>query len=706
MPTLDHYYIKFTDGNLPELEIRDDTINGPKAPTSYEVPSVPYAGAGTSLTLYGRGCFDYGELIQQNLVSLLENFAGGVSPAYPIQGQMWLKTRQPTVTELAQTGHGHASSDPQAVGLYINMYPTQAGEGNLVDPRITDWAAVPVSGHVTTDFSMKSAAGGSKRIVDLADPDASNPTHAINVGYADATYVNAAGDTMTGDLTIASGHLILPAAPTADTHGANKLYVDQTAAQQANAAQAQAISISQQFVQDQAILLTGTVDLPATGGPVTGIIEFDGLGGLRLLGSGGVDLQGTGGIHTNLGDIITSNGKVIVGPDPSTVGGQEYRIILDSTTGGTITAPKGAFTTSITATEAVFGGLTTTGTINLNSPALTISGTGTLDFGYNVISRITTGPNPEDAATRGYVDSQLSILGADGVVYDGYVNATTGAITLNRTIGGDIILSGSVAPFTHKHQSDDVMHYVDPSQSVSFLRTQFINSGSFPDQVTTREALDVIDGVLSEITRPYGRQIVISDGITATHNLLRPCRAGFNYLQVFVNGVKHICDQFATGGIEFTPQPRSSDDTGLLPSTTYAFSLAVNGGAAVDVEITTPAEVVVGEPPLIRFHDITQLIDTQLATLAIPAIATFEAGVLLIMTEQSGAGSSIVIGAPSSGNNLLTSVVGYTAAAFNDTVTYTFSYKEDALPYQLAESFTFNAVPTAGSVMEFLQLTR
>lgn len=702
MPTLDHYYIQFAD-DLPELEIRDDTINGPQTPTSYVVPST-HAAAGTSLTLYGRGCTDYGELIQQNLVNMLENFAGGVSPSYPIQGQLWFKSRQPTGTELAQIGHGHAATDPQATGLYVNVHPTQPGAGNVIIPRVTEWAAIPVSGHVTSDFSMQSAIGARWRIVDLADPQ--NPYDAINLGYADGRYVNVSGDTMVGDLVMASGNVVQIAAPTVNTHATNKLYVDQTATQAADQAQAQAIDISQQFVQDQAILLTGTTSAPATGGPVVGIIEFDGIGGLRLLGSGEVELQGTGGVHTNLGNITSSYGKVIVGPDPATVGGQEYRIILDSSTGGTITAPKATFTTSVTATEAIVGGLTTTGTINLNSPALTISGTGTLDFGYNVISRITTGPNPEDAVTRGYVDTQLSILGADGVVYDGQVNPTTGEITLNRTIGGDITLSGSVAPYTHNHVSDDVLHYVDPAQPTSFLRSQFINSGSFPDQVTTKEALDVIDGVLSEFTRPYGRQIVISDGVTATHDLLRPCRSGFNHLQVFVDGVKHICDQHAVGGFEFDPQPRSSDDTGLLPSTTYAFSLSVNGGAAVDVEITTPAEVIIGEPPVIRFHDVTQLIDTELATLAIPAVAVLEAGTLLILTQQSGAGSSVTVGAPSSGTDLLTSIIGYTSTSFNDTVTNTFSYKEDALPYQLAESFTFNVVPPTGAVMEFLQLTR
>lgn len=49
----------------------------------------------TSLTLIGRGAVDYGEAIAENLVYMLESFAGPSQPANPIPGQTWFQTYDP-----------------------------------------------------------------------------------------------------------------------------------------------------------------------------------------------------------------------------------------------------------------------------------------------------------------------------------------------------------------------------------------------------------------------------------------------------------------------------------------------------------------------------------------------------------------------------------------------------------------------------------
>ena len=47
-----------------------------------------------SISLFGRGVTEYGEGIQNNIVHILENFAGGSQPTNPIVGQLWFDTSQ------------------------------------------------------------------------------------------------------------------------------------------------------------------------------------------------------------------------------------------------------------------------------------------------------------------------------------------------------------------------------------------------------------------------------------------------------------------------------------------------------------------------------------------------------------------------------------------------------------------------------------
>jgi hypothetical protein len=66
------FYINYTNGgNL--ASIADGTINT----------------TATSLTLIGKNFPTYGQLLNQNLVSMLENYAAGTSPNNPLVGQLW-----------------------------------------------------------------------------------------------------------------------------------------------------------------------------------------------------------------------------------------------------------------------------------------------------------------------------------------------------------------------------------------------------------------------------------------------------------------------------------------------------------------------------------------------------------------------------------------------------------------------------------------
>ena len=46
----------------------------------------------TSLTLVGKNYPNYGQIIEQDLINIMQNFAGGAQPANPVTGQLWWST--------------------------------------------------------------------------------------------------------------------------------------------------------------------------------------------------------------------------------------------------------------------------------------------------------------------------------------------------------------------------------------------------------------------------------------------------------------------------------------------------------------------------------------------------------------------------------------------------------------------------------------
>ena len=73
----------------------------------------------TSLNLVGQGYSGYGQIMAQNFLKLLENFAGPNAPEYPIQGQLWYDTSNPARGVL-RISNGKISSArwPSANGIY------------------------------------------------------------------------------------------------------------------------------------------------------------------------------------------------------------------------------------------------------------------------------------------------------------------------------------------------------------------------------------------------------------------------------------------------------------------------------------------------------------------------------------------------------------------------------------------------------------
>jgi len=87
------FTINFTDPTLPgkvKFQIQPNTSDGPIYPTS-DTPDSSATTINTSLVLPGMGLVQYGQRVNNDLVYLLENFAGGTPPTNPTIGQQWYK---------------------------------------------------------------------------------------------------------------------------------------------------------------------------------------------------------------------------------------------------------------------------------------------------------------------------------------------------------------------------------------------------------------------------------------------------------------------------------------------------------------------------------------------------------------------------------------------------------------------------------------
>lgn len=267
------YIINFTSSTDTPVgkvgfSIKPNTTNGPTNPHS-TTPHTNAVSANTSLVLPGKGIVNYGPIIAQNLVHLLENFAATTAPTYPTVGQLWFDTssgvlkiyKAANTWASLQTAVGTQAPASPAVGsMWFNTTTTSLvwWTGSMwvgIADSLVDY--VPLAGGTMTG---NLTFGGTSRITNLPVPLAA--TEPATKAYADAirtdltaskantshahtitqvTGLPAAldaklpitGGSITGNLAVsgnlslgASSNIILPLAPTAPTHAVNKQYVD------------------------------------------------------------------------------------------------------------------------------------------------------------------------------------------------------------------------------------------------------------------------------------------------------------------------------------------------------------------------------------------------------------------------------------------------------------------------------------------------
>jgi microcystin-dependent protein len=93
------YNVNFTNPNIDPLQVRDNIVNEQ-----------------TSLKFPGRNYTGYGQIIAENFLHLLENFANDTPPENPVAGQLWYDTTE-GVTQLKINVDGTPSGWQQAGGL-------------------------------------------------------------------------------------------------------------------------------------------------------------------------------------------------------------------------------------------------------------------------------------------------------------------------------------------------------------------------------------------------------------------------------------------------------------------------------------------------------------------------------------------------------------------------------------------------------------
>ena len=107
------YTINYTDsGNTTAIEVFDNTSN-----------------TETSLTFPGRNVTGYGQIIAENFLALLENFASASEPVNPIEGQLWWSKTDEVLYILDGSKNWKAASNIQRSGA--EPPPTSSKNGEL-----------------------------------------------------------------------------------------------------------------------------------------------------------------------------------------------------------------------------------------------------------------------------------------------------------------------------------------------------------------------------------------------------------------------------------------------------------------------------------------------------------------------------------------------------------------------------------------------
>jgi hypothetical protein len=645
---MSNYEIDFTDKNSNRsFLIRPYTTNGPENPTSSVLDSRATV-ASTSLLLYGKGSPNYGERVQENLIHLLENFASGQEPVYPVAGQLWYNSNgkqlfvyNPAAHEIASvvlntayiTGDVEqrmldiiASTSPSLTvidssGKYSrNIIPVSASfTGTYTEVVVSASTPLPAAAVSIGDWDGIQQNNVLPQVdIDLQDTyyviNPKDPDMGSHVGdrdYNDLRYVNVAGDTMTGFLT-------LNADPTSNLHAATKQYVDGEIAAATSTAVFDGYYVN------------------VTGDAMIGNLS---MGGNEVLGLPATPSGPTAATSKQYVDAVVAIAGAVVELDDLL----DVSILVPADNNLLAYDFAGSVWRNKTAAQA--------GVLSLSGGTMT----GYLTLSGDPIDALHAVPNQ-------YLEQRLSTItgGTYSVVVNGSYNNTTGALTFLRSDGSSFQIP-SVG--TANNSTSNTTHINNPpyqSQVEGDLVEEIF--GSVPTYPSV--PLDQVIQSFSEmayLSRQKNPRHVFTATGAATYALNHSFVAGFNDLQVYVKGVKQITDERGYQAIIHSPIGSPSQPAGFYPSiwtglpndtTSYDMDVTVDGGAPITVSVQ-------GQD-VQTFAELVNELNSQLNP---SASAFWEDGSIIIASATTGSSSSISI------SSAVGSPVGLVAALIGETYT-------------------------------------
>lgn len=320
-----------------------------------------YNNTATSLTLVGRNYSNYGQIMTNTLVRLIENSSYNISPSYPLSGQLWwdsgnnyLKVYTGTAWKIVSscTAQAAAPSTTTAGDLWWDTTNQQLYVYNGTSPYSADGWILVGPGYPT---------GHKTGAIVEAITDTLSATHYVTSLYADSTRIAiiskdtqfTPSPSLTGFTTIQTG-MNMASGDTVWGTANNASYLgDQPAANY--------------FRNNINNTGTGTLTIVNNSGLTAGTYgQF-----VANITSNNVSLHNTvsGSLNlVNQGNValaVTSTGQITVNTDPAVALGVATKQYVDNSfinanlwgISTAITAPQGTSNTMIATTEFVASGL-------------------------------------------------------------------------------------------------------------------------------------------------------------------------------------------------------------------------------------------------------------------------------------------------------------------------------------------------------------
>lgn len=744
------YTIDFTDRDPNRsFNVKTYTTNGPRHPTTPILDSHAVSAA-TSLLLYGKGSPNYGERIQENLIHLLEHFAGPLEPVYPINGQMWMNTAL-TPAQL------HVYNAARREILTDVDHPADASWIAIAPQNPTDQATMVARfqpGRSLRLFDISTNKTHTCTVI-TCEPIATCPPTNIsprintagNVAFQ-ISPIPAAGTWFVGgwDPVLQNNtklHDILDAGlwnivnlgePTQNDHATTKLYVDNAILTGLGTVG----SISS--MSDTSIIAAADGDILLYG---SGVWENVPSSSLFLSLAGG---SVTGNVVLS-GNYLRDVADPVQLQDAATKKYVDDAISLVSGGGpGDLDSLSDVFVTSPVPTGSVLT-FTGAGVWQNQNIASFISSNSILTFaGGSLTGPLYLANNPfvgNEAATKDYVDAEVAagILGAqDGVVDGAFFNPTTRELTLTRTNGlpnvtASLVGAGGTANnIQHDlYDPNEWLNNIDDSDGFA-LESRLYVRPLYPT-IDVADAIDQLSMLVGQFVPPVGRLVFTSTGGTIINfdagsvaGQLNPALSsgayeyavGSNRLSIYINGVKQYASEHGRRVVEaaaaipeFYLWPGTR--TGLNPANTYNFNVSVNGQAPVNVSIIGSDAVSLGNlanainiQTDANYHDaITP--DSKWAF----GVRLFD-GAMVFYSSLPGTNSSIDLTDGSTGNPLFSNIVGdasstgtftiadVTIAGDNFYSPTDLSYKEVGRVGRKSQAIEMTTTVPAGAVVEVL----